>query len=91
MLLHNYVFEQQQKKKKKNENFQNSIYKESMENCEVMTSSTHSFAYSYRLLKKCFVENYRNSKFHIFFIFYPIYIKFSLFCQNCFTLSIELT
>ena len=28
-----------------------------MENCEAMTSSTHSFAYSYRLFKKCFDEN----------------------------------
>ena len=31
-----------------------------MENCEAMRSSTHSFAYSYRLFKKCFVENYEN-------------------------------
>ena len=27
-----------------------------MENCEAMRSSTQSFAYSYRLFKKCFVE-----------------------------------
>ena len=46
---------------------------------------------SYWLFKKCFVENYENSKFHIFLIFYPIYIKFSLFYSKCFTLSIDLT
>ena len=28
-----------------------------MENCEAMTSPAHSFAYSYRLFKKCFDEN----------------------------------
>ena len=51
-----------------------------MENCEAMTSSTHSFAYLYWLFKKRFVENYENSKFIIFLIFfYPIYIKISLF------------
>ena len=33
-----------------------------MENCEAMRSSTHSFAYSYQLFKKCFVENFENSK-----------------------------
>ena len=51
---------------------------------KLMTSSTHSFAYSYRLFKKCFDENYRNSKCHrghIFLIFYPIHIKFSLLCS----------
>ena len=62
-----------------------------MENCEAMTSSTHSFVYSCRLFKKCFVENYGNSKFHIFLILFPINIKFSLFCFNFFTLSIDLT
>ena len=36
-----------------------------MEYCEAMTSSTHSSAYSYRLFKKCFVERYENSKFHL--------------------------
>ena len=46
-----------------------------MEICEAMTS-THSFAYSYRLFKKCFVENYENSTLYIFLIFNPIYIKF---------------
>ena len=63
-----------------------------MESCEAMTS-THSYAYiySYRLFKKCLDENYGNSKFHIFLIFYLIYIKFSLFCSKIFTLSIDLT
>ena len=58
-----------------------------MENCEAMTSSTHSFAYSYRLFQKC------NSKFCVFLIFFLIYMymKFSLFCSKCFTLSFELT
>ena len=46
---------------------------------------------SYRLFKKCFIENYENQKFHIFLIFYPIYIKFSLLCLKTFSLSIELT
>ena len=54
-----------------------------MENCEAIRSSTHSFAYVFWKL--------RNSKFHIFLIFPPIYIKFSLFYSKCFTLSIELT
>ena len=34
-------------------------------------------------------ETYENSKFHIFLIFYLIYIKLSLFYSKCFTLSIE--
>ena len=59
-----------------------------MKNCEAMTS-THSFAYSYRLFKKPFIENYENSKFHIL-IFNPISIKFSLFCFKFLTLSIGL-
>ena len=63
------------------------FYTKYMENCEAMRSSTHSFAYSYWVFKKYFVENYENSKFHIFLIFYPIYIKFSLFCSKCFNLS----
>ena len=50
----------------------------------------NSFPYSYWLFKKCFVEKYKNKKFHIFLIFYPIYIKFSLFYSKCFNLSIEL-
>ena len=35
-----------------------------IERGEAMTSSTHSFAYSYRLFKKCFVK--LHSYFHIF-------------------------
>ena len=58
------------------------LYTKYMENCEAMRSSTHSFAYSYQLFKKCFVENFKNSKFHIFFISYPIYIKFSVLIGN---------
>ena len=50
------MFEQKTK-----EHFQMS-YTKYMKNCEVMTSSTHSFAYSYRLFKKRFIENYENSK-----------------------------
>ena len=58
---------------------------------EAMTSSTHSFAYSYSLFKKCFIDNYENSQFHISFILYPILIKFSLFCSRTVTLYVELT
>ena len=65
------------------------LYTQCMENCQAMTSSTHSFAHSYLLFMKCFTENYKNSKFHIFLMFYPIYIKFSLFCSKLFTLSIH--
>ena len=75
---------------KKMKNFK-ILYTKCMENCEAMSSSTHSSAYLYWLFKKCFIENYENKKFHIFLIFYPIYIKFSLFYSKCFTLSIELT
>ena len=69
------------------------LYTKYTEKSETMTSSTHSFAYSYRLFKKCSVENYEISKCHIPSIFFssPSYIKFSLFCANCFNLSIELT
>ena len=68
---------------KKNENLKNVIYK------MTMTSSTHSFAYSYRLFNKCFVENYENKKISYLAYFYPIYNKFSLFCLKLklFTLS----
>ena len=59
-----------------------------MENCEAMTPSTHSLAYSYRLFKKCYDENYRNTKFHTFLDFYPIYIIFSLFSSIFFKLII---
>ena len=58
-----------------------------MENCEAMTSSTHSFAYSYGLVKKCFLKICETSKFHNFLIFQPIFIRFSLFCSENFTLS----
>ena len=34
-----------------------------MENCEAMTSSTHSFAYSYGLVKKCFLKICKTSNF----------------------------
>ena len=61
-----------------------------MENCEAMTSSTHSFAYSYRLVKKCFFKICETSKCHNFLIFQPIFIRFSLFCSKIFTLSSEI-
>ena len=61
-----------------------------MENCEAMTSSTHSFAYSYRLVKKCFWKICETSKCHNFLIFQPIFVRFSLFCSNFFTLSSEI-
>ena len=35
-------------------------------------------------------ENYGNSNFHIFLIFYPIYTKFSLFCLKKIAFSIDL-
>ena len=58
-----------------------------MENCEAMTSSTHSFAYSYGLVKKCFLKICEILKCHNFLIFQPIFIRFSLFCSENFTLS----
>ena len=61
-----------------------------MEICEAMTSSTHSFAYSYRLVKKCFLKICETSKYHNFLIFQPIFIRFSLFCSRIFTLSSEI-
>ena len=61
-----------------------------MANSEAMTSSTHSFAYSYRLVKKCFVKICETSKCHNFFIFQPIFIRFSPFCSQNFTLSSEI-
>ena len=60
-----------------------------MENCEAMTSP-HSFAYSYRLVKKCFLKICETSKCHNFLIFQPIFIRFSLLCLNIFTLSSEI-
>ena len=66
------------------------LYTNYMRKGETMTSSTHSFEYSYRLFKKCFVEK-KLQKFKItFLIFYPIYINFSLFCSKSFSLSMEL-
>ena len=61
-----------------------------MTNSEAMTSSTRSFAYSYRLVKKCFVKICETSKCHNFLIFQPIFIRFSLFCSENFTLSSEI-
>ena len=61
-----------------------------MENCEAMTSAPHSFAYSYRLVKKCFLKICETSKCHNFLIFQPIFIRFSLLCLKIFTLSSEI-
>ena len=61
-----------------------------MENCEAMTSSTDSFAYSYRLVKKCFLKNCETTKCHNLLIFQPIFIKLSLFCSEIFTLLSEI-
>ena len=61
-----------------------------MENCEAMTSSPHSFAYSYRMFKKCFLKICETSKCHNFLIFQPIFIRFSLWCLKFFTLSSEI-
>ena len=58
-----------------------------MASSEAMTSSTRSFAYSYRLVKKCFVKICETSKCHNFLIFQPIFSRFSLFCSQNFTLS----
>ena len=46
--------------------------------------------YSYRLVKKCFVKICETSKCHNFLIFQPIFIRFSLLCLKCFTLSSKL-
>ena len=58
-----------------------------MASSEAMTSSTHSIAYSYRLVKKCFVKICETSKCHNFLIFQQIFIRFSLLCSKFFTLS----
>ena len=42
------------------------------------------------LVKKCFLKNCETSKFHNFLIFQPIFIRFSLFCSENFTLSSEI-
>ena len=61
-----------------------------MTSSEGMTSSTCSFAYSYQLVKKCFLKICETSKCHNFLIFQPIFIRFSLFCSENFTLSSEI-
>ena len=61
-----------------------------MENCEAMTSSPHSFAYSYRLVKKCFLKIYEASKCHNFLIFQPISSGFHWTCLKNVTLSSEI-
>ena len=61
-----------------------------MASSEVMTSSTHSFAYSYRLVKKCFVKICETSMCQNLLIFQPIFIRFSLLCLKMFTLSSEI-
>ena len=61
-----------------------------MENCEAMTSSSHSFAYSYQLVKRCFLKICETSKCHNFLIVQLIFIKFSLFCLNFFSLSSDI-
>ena len=61
-----------------------------MASSEVITSSTHSFTNSYRLVKKCFVKICETSKCHNFLIFQLIFIRFSLFCLKIFTLFSEI-
>ena len=61
-----------------------------MGNCEAMTSSTRSFAYSYQLVKKCFLKICETSKCHNFLIFQPIFIRFSLFYSQICTLSYKI-
>ena len=61
-----------------------------MASSEAMTSSTHSFAYSYGLVKKCFLNICETWKCHNFLICQPIFIRFSLFCSENFTLSSEI-
>ena len=46
--------------------------------------------YSYRLVKKCFLKVCETSKCHNFLIFQPIFIRFSLFCSENFTLSSDI-
>ena len=70
--------------------FSNFMYTICMASSEVMTSSAHSFAYSYRLVKKCFVKICETSKYHNFLIFQPIFIRFSLLCLKIFTLFSEI-
>ena len=65
-----------------NKGFSSFLWSKYMDTCVAMTSLTHSFAYSYRLFKKCFDNNCGNSKLHIFLIIYSTYLKLSLFCLN---------
>ena len=60
-----------------------------MASSEVMTSSTHSLAYSYRLVKKCFVKICETSKCHNFLIFQPMFIRFSLLCSKNVTIFLK--
>ena len=70
-----------------------------MENCEAMTSLTHSFAFINSLI--CIhidwsrnvslkITKIKLSYMYMYLIFYPIYIKFSLFCMKMYALYIEL-
>ena len=61
-----------------------------MASTEVMTSSPHSFACSYRLVKKCFVKICETLKCHNFLIFQPIFIRFSLLSLKIFTFFSEI-
>ena len=61
-----------------------------MASSEAMTSSTRSFAYSYRLVNKCFEKICETSKCHNFLICQPILIRFALFCSQNVTLSSEI-
>lgn len=77
------------KSEQKNQQF-STICTKHLESCEAMTSSTHSFAYSYQCFKKCFVKISETSKFHNFLIFSSDFNKISLLCLQMFTLSIEI-
>ena len=57
-------------------NFSKNVCTKYMASSEAMTSSTRSFAYPYRLVKKCFVKICETSNF---LIFQPIFIRVSLF------------
>ena len=61
-----------------------------MARSEAMTSPTHSFAYSHRLVKKCFVKTCTILKCYNILIFQKEIIKFSLFCSKMCTLSSEI-
>ena len=65
-----YMFEQQQQQQQQINNKKIKIFKflytKYMEKSEVMTPSTHPFAYWYWLFKKSFVKILNIFKFHIF-------------------------